>query len=143
MHADAVGTRRDRAFTLGQNAELQTGFGAVHAFTLAVFIQVFLAIGRHLLETLATYRVSAFVDFTQRAVNGFHRHLRLIAFQRIGNAGNQCFRQQPLQAGFAQLLSNLQADAVTCLRFNSVKSRGCHLLSLFFGGEISYSTDSR
>ncbi len=77
---------------------------------LAVFIKVFLAVSGHGLKTLATHSVSTLVDFTQRAVNGFHRHLRrLVTFQRIGDTRHQRFRQQPLQAGFAQLLSNLQS----------------------------------
>ncbi len=62
---------------------------------LAVFIKVFLAVSGHGLKTLATHSVSTLVDFTQRAVNGFHRHLRLVTFQRIGDTRHQRFRQQP------------------------------------------------
>ncbi|MNI79095.1 hypothetical protein D3C73_1355280 [compost metagenome] len=129
MHAYTVGTCRNSPFALRQNAELQTGFSAVYTVFLTVFFQIFDAISSHRLETLATDRISTFVDFTQRTVNNVNRHSWMFAFQRVSNTRNQRFRQQPFQTGFAQLLSYLQTNAVACLRFDSVKSRGGHHIS--------------
>ncbi|CNT69540.1 Uncharacterised protein [Salmonella enterica subsp. enterica serovar Bovismorbificans] len=60
----------------------------------------------------------------------------MFTFQRISNACNQRFRQQPFKTGFAELLPYLQTNAVARLRFNSVKSRGGHYFS-FIGYQKS------
>ncbi len=64
VHANAVSTRRDRAFALGQYAELQTRLGAVHTLFLAVFIKVFLAVSGHGLENAR--------DAQRQHAHGFH-----------------------------------------------------------------------
>ncbi|MPN26425.1 hypothetical protein SDC9_173849 [bioreactor metagenome] len=129
MHTNAVSTGRDSTFALSQDAELQTRFRAVHTVFLTVFFQIFHAICGHRLEALATYGIRTFMDLAQRAVYHINRHGWLLAFQRVSNTGNQRFRQQPFQSGFAQLLSYLQTNAVACLRFDSVKSRVSHHIS--------------
>ncbi|OWW13922.1 hypothetical protein BUE65_22010, partial [Klebsiella variicola] len=72
----AVGTCRDRAFALGQYAELQTRFGAIHTLFLAVFIAVFLAVGGHGLGTIAACGVRPLGGFTPGQGDGFYLHLR-------------------------------------------------------------------
>ena len=129
VHANAVSTCRNSTFTLGQNTELQTRFSAVHTVFLTVFFQIFDAISRHSLETLATNCISTFVDFTQCAMHNINRHCRVLTFQRVSDTRYQRFRQQSFQSGFAQLLSYLQTNAVACLRFDSVKSRVSHHIS--------------
>ncbi len=88
----------------------RTRLGAVHTLFLAVFIKVFLAVSGHGLKTLATHSVSTLVDFTQRAVNGFHRHLRLVTFQRIGRYPPPALPAAAPAGRIRSAVVNLQAD---------------------------------
>ncbi|BEH97671.1 hypothetical protein KB20921_04000 [Edwardsiella ictaluri] len=69
------------------------------------------------------------MDLAQRAVDRFYRYRRCIAFHRITQPRQQRFRLQILQTGLIKLLTDLEANTITCLRFYTVKSRGRHDVS--------------
>ncbi len=124
VHANVVSACRDSAVATVDHAELQARLPVLFTPSRSRFSSRYFTPSAAISSKRARRTASArsWISRSARCTTS------------TGTAGCFAFQRQrypppallvtDLRAGFAQLLSYLQADTVTCLRFDSVKSRG-------------------